>query len=261
MKQLLLLTIPFFFSVSVYTQNKKELQAIITRLKSDSIFLENTIQDLNYQMISKNTELEKNRISIKENRALIEQNNLTILNINNKLHENETLSDSIKKKIDFIEKKQFKTLKNNFNYIKAKYVDFSFGDVPNYRFENEKGEEVSFSYQGSDYKLIIDAPKGEESESGYIINEKYINKIFYIFYENYVYTTEPLDHFLYNYFNEIKDQSEFDKIKNYFDNLSRSGQNDFIKLLEILNLYNFNDYSGRYETDSRKIVEMVLIKD
>ena len=95
-------------------------------------------------------------------------------------------------------------IKNNI----VTYKGYSMGDLGHWEFRDEKGVSIDINEiadKNSNYKLVVDALPGEESEGGSKVNSELLNKKFYIVWRTLHLTHEPKDamEMYYQNYNQI----------------------------------------------------------
>jgi hypothetical protein len=84
-----------------------------------------------------------------------------------------------------ITEKELDALKQKYDYIKATFVDFSFGDLEHYTFVSKYNEVFNFQLNNSQYDFAMDLPKEEANmdNQGWGTDPEYIGRTFHIFYD------------------------------------------------------------------------------
>ncbi|GEM_PF-2354114 len=95
------------------------------------------------------------------------------------------------------------------------YKGFQMGDLAHWEFYDEKGESIDINEitdKNNDYKFVVDAQPGEESEGGYIVNPYLVNKKFYIVWRTLHLKHEPKDEIemYYQDYNQIVEIKQLD---------------------------------------------------
>jgi hypothetical protein len=131
-------------------------------------------------------EMPKKTINSVDSNSLLKKQNS-----NKKSPINKPIIDSLVKKNNSLD--DYVELKKKYNYVRATYHSFSFGDIPHYIFKTESKTFIEF-YGNKDRAVRLEIQSNSiDAEQGLAINKKMKGKTFDIFYKNEKYEVPGWD--------------------------------------------------------------------